>query len=184
MDLIRTVCHKGKKMDNGFEKYHKWAFLKHQTYLGFNGPSKQINGELNTPLGWVPLLAGTGAGTSQGAAAKLGLSPLHRVVWTFSFLPPAVPSRPYWLSGGPCWSCLHQCLKCLSTLRGQLFFSLAWILQCCQSWKLVGRWLEIEERFPTVLAVVSYPRGAAPATCHLQPALGWFGQLGGQWAVG
>lgn len=37
-----------------------------------------------------------------------------------------------------------------------------------------------EERFLTVLAVVSCPRGAAPATCPLQPTLGWFGQLGGQ----
>lgn len=110
-------------MDKGFEKYHKRAFLKHQAYLGFNGPSKQINAELNTPLGWAPFWQALVAGTSQGAAAKLRLSPLHRVVWTFSFLPPAVPSRPCWLSGGPCWSCLHQCLKCLSTLRGQLFFS-------------------------------------------------------------
>lgn len=109
------------KMEKGFEKCQKWAFLKHQAYLGFNGPSKQISAELNTPSGVISPL---GRYWWQWPA-KLGLPPLHSMVWTFSFLPPVVLSRPCWLSDGPCWSCLLQCLKCLPILRSQFFSSLA-----------------------------------------------------------
>lgn len=42
---------KRKKWTKVLKKYHKWAFLKHQAYLGFNWPSMQICIELNAPSG-------------------------------------------------------------------------------------------------------------------------------------
>lgn len=64
-----------KKWTKVLKKYHKWAFLKHQAYLGFNGPSMQINIELNTFWSDLPFWQVLVMGTSQEAAAKLGLSP-------------------------------------------------------------------------------------------------------------
>lgn len=71
MDLSCSVCHKGKKMDKGFEKYHKWAFLEHQTHLVFNGPNKQINIELNTPFGVISPF-GIGGGDQPGGCSQAG----------------------------------------------------------------------------------------------------------------
>lgn len=102
-------------------------------------------------------------GTSQEAAAKHGVSLLHRVVWTVSFL-------SLQFLQGPAGSLMIPAEAALINvcLRGHFLF-LGLHSPVLPKLKASGQVVGDEERLPTVLAVVPCPRGAAPAMCPLQP---------------
>lgn len=130
-------------MDKGFEKHHKLSFLKPQAYLGFNGPSKQINIELNTPSRVISPFgqrSPTGAGGQPGGCSQAGSVYFAKSGLDFLLSSPFSSFKALLALS---WSLLKLSASMseasLNFERGQLFFSLAWILQCCHKWADVWR---------------------------------------------